>query len=42
MINGVHAIIYSKQADDIRKFFRDTLGYRHADAGHAPANAILQ
>jgi predicted enzyme related to lactoylglutathione lyase len=33
MINGVHAIIYSKQAEAIRTFFRDTLGYPSVDAG---------
>jgi catechol 2,3-dioxygenase-like lactoylglutathione lyase family enzyme len=34
MITGVHAIIYSRRADAIRAFFRDTLGYPNVDAGH--------
>jgi catechol 2,3-dioxygenase-like lactoylglutathione lyase family enzyme len=33
MINGVHAIIYSKDAEAARAFFRDVLGYHHVDAG---------
>lgn len=33
MINGVHAIIYSKKADRIRAFFKDVLNLRSADAG---------
>jgi predicted enzyme related to lactoylglutathione lyase len=33
MINGVHALIYSKQADDVRAFFRDVLGWQSVDAG---------
>ena|ERR1043166_3543428 len=33
MINGVHAIIYSKNAEAARTFFRDVLGYDHVDAG---------
>ena len=33
MITGVHAIIYSKQADAVRAFFRDTLGRPSVDAG---------
>src|SRR3954463_4044229 len=32
MITGVHAIIYSKQAEAVRAFFRDTLGRPHVDA----------
>ncbi|HEY8075459.1 MAG TPA: hypothetical protein VIF62_15145 [Labilithrix sp.] len=34
MINGAHVILYSSNADADRAFFRDTLKYRHADAGH--------
>ena len=34
MINGVHAIIYSKQAEKLRDFFRDGLQYPNVDAGH--------
>lgn len=33
MITGVHAIIYSKNADALRAFFRDTLGFASVDAG---------
>ena len=34
MILGAHVIVYSKDADADRAFFRDALGYRFADAGH--------
>lgn len=34
MINGAHVIIYSRDAEADRAFFRDTLGYHHVDAGH--------
>ena len=34
MINGAHVIIYSKDAEADRAFFRDELKYDHADAGH--------
>src|ERR1051325_10512412 len=34
MINGAHIIIYSKDADADRTFFRDVLKYPFADAGH--------
>jgi len=33
MINGVHALIYTKNADAVRAFFRDILGAPHVDAG---------
>ena len=33
MITGVHAIIYSKQAEAVRTFFRDTLRRSSVDAG---------
>ena len=33
MITGVHAIVYSKQADAVRAFFRDTLGLPSVDVG---------
>lgn len=26
MITGIHALIYSREADNVRAFFRDTLG----------------
>jgi catechol 2,3-dioxygenase-like lactoylglutathione lyase family enzyme len=32
VINGVHALIYTKDADADRAFFRDTLGFSFADA----------
>jgi catechol 2,3-dioxygenase-like lactoylglutathione lyase family enzyme len=34
MITGAHTIIYSKDADADRAFFRDVLGFRSVDAGH--------
>jgi catechol 2,3-dioxygenase-like lactoylglutathione lyase family enzyme len=34
MINGAHVIIYSKDADADRAFFKDVLGFHHVDAGH--------
>lgn len=34
MIKGAHVIIYSKDAAADRAFFRDTLKYPYADAGH--------
>jgi len=33
MINGVHALIYTKAADEVRAFMRDMLGFRSVDAG---------
>jgi catechol 2,3-dioxygenase-like lactoylglutathione lyase family enzyme len=30
---GLHALIYSKKADETRAFFRDVLGFRSVDAG---------
>ena len=33
-IHGAHIIIYSKDAEADRAFFRDVLKYAHADAGH--------
>ena len=33
MINGVHAIIFGKDADATRAFFRDVLGFSSVDAG---------
>lgn len=33
MISGVHAIIYSKQAEVLRTFFREVLKYPSVDAG---------
>lgn len=34
MIHGAHVIIYSKDAEADRAFFRDVLEYPFADAGH--------
>jgi hypothetical protein len=33
MINGVHSILYSGEADRVRDFLRDTLGLPGVDAG---------
>ena len=33
MITGVHALIYARQADDVRDFFRDVLEWPSVDAG---------
>lgn len=33
LINGVHAIIYTKEADTARAFFRDILKFPYVDAG---------
>jgi len=34
MIIGAHVIVYSKNADADRAFFRDVLGFKSVDAGH--------
>ena len=34
MISGAHIILYSKNADADRAFFRDVLGFKSVDAGH--------
>lgn len=34
MITGVHALIYTKDAEAVRAFFRDVLGFSFVDAGH--------
>lgn len=33
MINGAHVLIYAKDAEKARAFFRDVLGWNHVDAG---------
>jgi predicted enzyme related to lactoylglutathione lyase len=33
MIIGTHAIIFNPDADSVRAFFRDTLGFKSVDAG---------
>ncbi len=34
MINGAHVVVYSKDAEADRAFFRDKLGFSSVDAGH--------
>jgi len=34
MISGAHIILYSKNADADRAFFRDVLGFKFVNAGH--------
>src|ERR1700692_12495 len=34
MISGAHIILYSKNAEADRAFFRDVLGFNSVDAGH--------
>lgn len=34
MINGIHALIYTKDADGVRAFFRDVLKWPSVNAGH--------
>jgi len=34
MINGAHVLLYSKDPDADRAFFRNVLQWRHVDAGH--------
>ena len=34
MITGVHTLVYSRDADAARAFFKDTLGLSSVDAGH--------
>ncbi len=34
MVFGAHVIVYSKDAEADRAFFRDVLGFRSVDAGH--------
>jgi catechol 2,3-dioxygenase-like lactoylglutathione lyase family enzyme len=33
VLTGVHAIVFSQEADETRTFFRDTLGLESVDAG---------
>jgi hypothetical protein len=33
-IIGVHALIYSPEADALRAVLRDAFGFKHVDAGH--------
>jgi len=48
MIIGAHFLLYSKNADADRAFFRDVLGFRYVDVGHgwlifgmSPAEAAI-
>ena len=34
MITGIHALLYSKDADSTRALLRDVLGFSSVDAGH--------
>ncbi len=34
MISGTHVVVYSKDAEADRAFFRDVLGFKSVDAGH--------
>ena len=34
MIQGIHAIMYSTKAEELRVFFRGVLGWKSVDAGH--------
>lgn len=34
MISSAHVIVYSKDAEADRAFFRDVLGFKSVDAGH--------
>ena len=34
MISGAHVIVYSKNVEADRTFFRDVLGFKYVDAGH--------
>ena len=34
MINGAHVVVYSRDAEADRAFFRDVLGFASVDAGH--------
>jgi catechol 2,3-dioxygenase-like lactoylglutathione lyase family enzyme len=34
MISGAHVVLYSKNADADRAFFRDVIGLKSVDAGH--------
>src|SRR6202022_3881957 len=34
MISGAHVIVYSKNAEGDRAFFKDVLGFKSVDAGH--------
>jgi catechol 2,3-dioxygenase-like lactoylglutathione lyase family enzyme len=33
MVTGIHALIFSREAEQTRTFFRDVLGFKSVDAG---------
>jgi catechol 2,3-dioxygenase-like lactoylglutathione lyase family enzyme len=33
MITGIHALLFTQEADEVRDFFRDVLGFWSVDAG---------
>jgi catechol 2,3-dioxygenase-like lactoylglutathione lyase family enzyme len=33
VITGVHAVLYARQPDEVRAFFKDILGFESVDAG---------
>ena len=33
MVTGIHALIFSREAEQARTFFRDVLGFKSVDAG---------
>ncbi len=33
MINGMHALVYSREVDEARAFFKDVLGFPSIDIG---------
>ena len=41
MITGLHAIIYSRDAEADRAFFRDVLGFPDVDAGTGDRNWLI-
>jgi catechol 2,3-dioxygenase-like lactoylglutathione lyase family enzyme len=34
MISGAHVVVYGKNTEADRAFFRDVLGFKSVDAGH--------
>jgi len=34
MITGIHSLLYTSEADEVRAFFRDVLEWPSVDAGH--------
>lgn len=42
MINGVHALIYTPKAEELRRFLRDVLGFSGVEAGENLAFSDLR